>query len=295
MDDDSDEFDQICLTIKAMIKQEKIGYRIHDYLADVPEPNDKHQRHVDSDIRFLIAQWTLQLADVCEYKSETSWIAMSCLDRFLASPNGFEALLDCRMFQNAALTALYMSIKMNEVEVLGPVNMAQLSRGHQTEGDIEEMEVHMLHSLGWRVNPPTALSFVCMFLKLAPTLDPGYDSLLMEIAEFQIQQSILDYDLCRVRASKVAFATTLNSVAIAYKDKRLCTGLQKMIASVTGIRSSSIRNLQERLFHSIPQEKLEAWCQEPQTTVYEEDNNTYTNAAKSDGHGNSPRSLKEQL
>lgn len=295
-EESSPEVDQSCLTIQAMIKQEEVGYTIPDYLSDVPELNDELERTVDGEIRFLIAQWTLQLADVCEYSSETSWIAMSCLDRFLATADGYDALLDCPKFQNAALTALYIAIKLNEVEVLGPANMAQLSRGHQTEGDIEEMEMQMLQALEWRVNPPTALSFVRMFLQLIPKFDPIYRSLIMEMAEYQIQHSILDYDLCRIKASRIAFATTLNAVAIVYKDKQLCTSLQRLIAAVTDIDSASLRDLQKELFLSIPDEKLDEWCEEPQTTKYSEDkNNTYHRRTKSEDHANSPRSLKEEL
>jgi hypothetical protein len=281
-----------------MIKQEESGYAIPDYLENVPETNEDLERPVDSDMRFLIAQWTLQLAEICEYSSETSWIAMSCLDRFLATTDGYHVLLDCPKFQNAALAALYIAIKMNEMEVLGPDNLAQLSRGQQTEGDIEEMELRILNALEWRVNPPTALSFVHMFLQLIPKFDPGYRSIIMEMAEFQIQHSILDYDLCRVKASRIAFATTLNTVAIVYQDKELCTSLQKLIAAVTDIDidSSSLRGLQKELFLSIPDDKLDEWSEEPRPSRrYSGDKTTYSRGAKIKTYSDSPRSLKEEL
>jgi hypothetical protein len=290
------DVDQSCLTIQAMIKQEESGYTIPDYLENVPETKNDLDQPVDSDIRFLIAQWTLQLAEICEYSSETSWIAMSCLDRFLATTDGCPVLLDCLKFQNAALAALYIAIKMNEMEVLGPANMAQLSRGQQTEGDIEEMELRILNALEWRVHPPTALSFVHMFLQLIPKFDPQYRPNILEMAEFQIQHSILDYDLCRVKASRIAFATTLNAVAILYQDKELCTSFQKAIAAVTDIDGGSLRGLQQELFLSIPDDKLDEWSEEPRpSTRYSEDKTTFSSrGGKSETSADSPRSLKEQ-
>lgn len=256
-DDCEIDVDQTCLTIQAMIGQEKKWYKIPDYLKDIPVLNELDQKTVDQKVRFMVAQWTFQLAEACDYGVETSCLAMSCLDRFLSTTGGYFVLLNPAEFQKAALTSLYIAVKMNEFEVLGPNNIALLSRGQHTAEDIEQMEVYVLQSLEWRVNPPTALSFVRLYLQLVPNVDQKYHDMLTDVAESQIRQSILDYDLCRVPTSKVAFASTMNAIAIVYGDKKLCTTMRKLIGAVTDIDFRSLKELQRLLFESIPIEDLE--------------------------------------
>ncbi|CAJ1965395.1 unnamed protein product [Cylindrotheca closterium] len=265
------DVDQTFLTIQAMLGQEKKCYKIPDYLQGVPLLNEFDQKTVDQEIRLMVAHWTLQLAEACDYGVETSCLAMSCLDRFLSTMEGYMVILNPHEFQKAALTSLYIAVKMNEFEVLGPQNIALLSRGQHTAEDVEEMELFILKSLNWRVNPPTALSFVRLYLQLVPNLNKKYLDMLMEVAESQIKQSILDYDLCRTSTSKIAFASMMNAIAIVYGDKKLCTTMRKLIGAVTDIDFRSLKTLQRELFEAIPIEDLESFNQSDEEEKKEEE------------------------
>lgn len=265
------DVDQTCMTIQAMIGQEKKWYKIPDYLLDVPLLNENDLKTVDPQIRFMVAQWTLQLAEACDYGVETSCLAMSCLDRFLSTTEGYMVILSPLEFQKAALTSLYIAVKMNEFEVLGPNNIALLSRGQHTAEDVEEMELYILKALDWRVNPPTALSFVRLYLQLVPNINQKYRDMLVDVAESQIKQSILDYDLCQVPTSKIAFASIMNAIAIVYGDKHLCTTMRKLIGTVTNIDFRSLKELQRELFESIPLEDLELFNKRDEEEKKEEE------------------------
>merc|ERR1712232_842236 len=87
---------------------------------------------VDSSCRFAMARWCNETADFCNYKRETVAIAINCLDRFMSTPNGREVLLDRNLYQLAAMTALYSSVKIHEQEAMDPDLMSMLSRGVHT-------------------------------------------------------------------------------------------------------------------------------------------------------------------
>ena len=94
-------FEETIWTIHAMIKQEQSAYRISDYLEGLPSSSE-FGTPVDSKARLLIARWLLQVATTCDYSRESAAIAMSCLDRFMASDEGRDILLSRSQFQKAA-------------------------------------------------------------------------------------------------------------------------------------------------------------------------------------------------
>ncbi|OEU11305.1 hypothetical protein FRACYDRAFT_193165, partial [Fragilariopsis cylindrus CCMP1102] len=106
-----------------------------------------------------MATWMNTVCDYCHYNKETVEIALSCLDRFVILLNNI-ILQDRQVYQLAAMTAFYISIKLNEEEVMDPNTISALSRGVHTSKSIIEMESTILVALQWRVHPPTSMSFV---------------------------------------------------------------------------------------------------------------------------------------
>lgn len=245
--------DQVCWTIEAMMKQELKAYRIPNYLEGLPSTSE-FGTPVDSEARLLISQWCLQLATVCEYSRETAAIAMSCLDRFVATKDGRDVLLSRSKFQLAALTSLYTVVKIHEEKALTPEVIATLSRGKHTEEDIEKMEVRMLTALNFRVNPPTAMSFARTFLELVPqeAFDPSLRTVIMEMTECQAEYTLLDYDLCQEKVSTVASASLINAIDIIYGDSSMSSTFNALITRVTKIDQVHLQDLRETLYATIP-------------------------------------------
>ena len=95
-------------------------------------------------------EWCYQVVDYFDFNREVVSVAMSYLDRYLATRT-----VNHRICQLAAMTALYLAIKLYEPGKLRLSSLIHLSRGcFQTE-HIITMEVSMLQSLGWHVHPPT--------------------------------------------------------------------------------------------------------------------------------------------
>ena len=85
-----------------------------------------------------------------DFHREVVAVALSYLDRYLAT-----RAVNRRIFQLAAMTALYLAIKLYEPGKLRLASLIELSRGYFLAEHIVIMEDSILQSLGWHVHPPT--------------------------------------------------------------------------------------------------------------------------------------------
>lgn len=173
--------------------------------------------------RRKICEWSYKVVDHFKFDREVVSVAMNYFDRFLASeqmalravsppgrctcPSCLRSV-DSRTFQLAAMTALYLAVKLhaesgvddNPVggysddgydDCYGPsgdsyyycnanparrrrkklkiLSFVELSRGQFSPDDICTMETTMLTSLRWKVNPPTPMALVTYLLRLFPS------------------------------------------------------------------------------------------------------------------------------
>jgi hypothetical protein len=234
---DHDEQEEILSRISAMRTQESQNYNFTRYcflegsnqehnIDNLPE--DLTDEPTDALCRTKMVDWCYSVVDHCEFSRSNVFIAVSNLDRYLATPAGQKALRSRREFQLACMTVIYTSIKINEVETFTPKGMARVSRGDYTAEEIEACELDMLLALKWHVNPPSTIAFVGQHIALLRLIlqEPFHDTVslqdhqnLMEHvivnANFQIEMASRDYKFVGVEASKVALAAILNALASA--------------------------------------------------------------------------------
>jgi hypothetical protein len=238
--------------IEAMLRQEESCYTVPDYLKHLPA-HTAFGQPIDAAARLSVAQWCVKIIGICHYKRETAAIAISCLDRFVSTPDGHQVLLDRRQFQLAALTSVYTAVKIHEQKALAPDLVAKLSHGSHTETDIEAMERRMLQALQWRVNPPTSMEFVRKFLDLIPqdVLDEKSRKVAMELVQYQVDLSVGGYDFCTKKASCIAFASLLNAVESVQNDNMTSSYVESVIAHSANINSHAFQDLRDKLYEAI--------------------------------------------
>jgi hypothetical protein len=239
--------------IEAMLRQEESCYTVPDYLKHLPA-HTAFGRPIDAAARFKIAKWCFKIMDICHYNRETAAIAMSCLDRFVCTPDGHQVLLDRRQFQLAALTSVYTAVKIHEQQALAPDLVAKFSHGSHTEKNIEAMELRMLQALQWRVNPPTSMEFIRKFLDLIPqdVLDEKSRKVAVELTQYQVDLSVVDYAFCTKKASFIAFASLLNAVESVHNDGMTSSYVESVIAHSANINSHAFQDLRAKLYEAIP-------------------------------------------
>ncbi len=191
--------------------------------------------YIDAWCRFKMVQWFFSVVDFLHFDRGTVCIAMSYLDRFLSSKESARARRvaeDRKEYQLAAMTALYMAIKLFEPEVIDITQLAGLSRGCYECSDFSRMECDMLFALDWHLNSPTPMLFLVHYLALlpAPTTctkkfnlikskrkegdnnEQTMSDWIFEDAKYQIELSTMHYKSITYLPSQIAAAALINSI-----------------------------------------------------------------------------------
>jgi protoheme ferro-lyase len=155
--------------IKVMLKQESRCYTTQDYLAPSFQ-SDLSSLKLDDDGSFLplqstaatvsssstsssssgitevwrekICEWSYQVIDHFDFSREVVSVATNYLDRYLSTRT-----VNKKVFQLAAMTSLYIAIKLHEPGRLSMSSMIELSRGFFTAAQMVAMEMSILRSV----------------------------------------------------------------------------------------------------------------------------------------------------
>jgi hypothetical protein len=175
--------------------------------------NLEGEMEVDAQCRVKMCEWCYQVVDYFKFQRETVQISMSYLDRFLATRTGQKYLCDRAVYQLAAITCLYVAIKVHEPMELDMSLLAELSRGSYGVPEIMEMEDEILNELKWKMNPPTAMAIAQHMLSLLPSSLPiDARQALMDVARYQTELCLYDYTASvLLNPSAVATAAVLNA------------------------------------------------------------------------------------
>eukprot|EP00534_Pseudo-nitzschia_fraudulenta_P003406 CAMPEP_0201129598 /NCGR_PEP_ID=MMETSP0850-20130426/37518_1 /ASSEMBLY_ACC=CAM_ASM_000622 /TAXON_ID=183588 /ORGANISM="Pseudo-nitzschia fraudulenta, Strain WWA7" /LENGTH=299 /DNA_ID=CAMNT_0047399125 /DNA_START=87 /DNA_END=986 /DNA_ORIENTATION=- len=255
--------------LQAMLEQEERYYRINDYFQNKPRAGEFPP--VDADARLKIAEWCMNIGDAYTYSNELTAVAMSCLDRFASTEDGTEILLDRSRYQLAALTSMYVSAKIHCPIALSIELIEEISQYAYSKEDIEAMERRILDAIEWRINPPTAMDFVRIYLDSSIASNYVFDqsthNMLMEVVGCQINLSLLRFDVATTQSSRIAIASLLNAVDhIFTNDWELYEGILEFASMYSDINPDCLESLQRVLYRAIPAEtNVEAKKQENST------------------------------
>ena len=137
--------------------------------------------------RTKMVDWYYEMSDFLKIERGTASRSLTLLDRFMATRHDSPhvdggrrvpysrpdvpgvvaaARLDRDEYQLAALTALFLGIKLHERLNIQPGHVAYLSRGRYGPDEVIEMEGIMLAALGWRVSGADKVDFVEAYMGL---------------------------------------------------------------------------------------------------------------------------------
>ena len=244
--------------IAAMRRQEGCSYQTGDFLAF----GNPHLLDVDAGCRTKMAEWCFQIVDFCKFQHESVEIAMNFLDRYLfvdTSPLNSRVL-----FQLASMTCLYMAVKIHEPEAMDPSSISALSRGTYSVDEIEDMEIKILNSLQWRVNPPTSFSFARQLLTAISddVLTAEEREAISHLTAVQLELAVSDYDLITVKPSTKAFCAVANAVDVLCLPQNVISCVRRVMAQAIGVDEDeeNIRRLCAYLFAAVAQREPSIIC-----------------------------------
>jgi hypothetical protein len=210
--------ESVAETLALMMQKEQTTYKRYDYLTDAPS--------VTITDRTKIVDWCYSVIDQCEFERETVAIAIEMVDRFLskASEMSRRVLSSRFQFQLLAMTALYLSIKTYERNVLSIEFFTAISCDQYSVNEIESMELSLLEGLSWNITPPTCVQMAHHILSLVSKLvtirQTVWAAVLDEVA-FQVETAVRDYYFATESPSTVAMAAIFNAIEkIGVQDRQ---------------------------------------------------------------------------
>lgn len=201
-------------SLSAMMDKERTTYRRLGYLHELAR-EDFILTELD---RTKLVDWCYCIIDHMELNREIVWIAMEMVDRFLSlgGDHARAAHGDHLEFQLLVIAALYTSIKANSPVVIDSSCITAMTNGCYTREEIEAMERSVLEGLSWHVCAPTSVQMAHHILSLVyhrVALTESAWALILDEIRFQTECAVRDYQLSIQRASSVAVAAILNSLA----------------------------------------------------------------------------------
>jgi uncharacterized CHY-type Zn-finger protein len=208
-------------TVLAMISQD-FAYRCEDYLSREtlsPPATDKESSRcspsntpdftttIDAVCREKMAEWSFRVCDHFHVSREIVAMSFSFLDRFVNLCS-----CDRSAFKLAAMTTLYLAAKVNGAHVISIHSLAELSRGEFEMSNISEMETIILQTLQWKLNPPTAQSFVSAFYIYMPVPQGPVAVAIQQRATFFVELALYDYTFVTKERTLMALAAMMNAM-----------------------------------------------------------------------------------
>jgi hypothetical protein len=249
-----------CISVMLRIEEQ---YVCHDYLDDKPPPfmpQEMANVMIDESCRSKMCEWIFHVIDSTRLQRETASVAMSFLDRFLCSSSerASKAKFDRREYQLAAITCLYIAVKLHEPFEMDAGLMSKLSRGVHSAEDITTMEYDILVALQWKMNGPTPFQFVNYILVLLPDSARSVAPELYENSHFQTELAVGDYAFVpHLRKSTVAVASILNSLASVERES---LQFSECIQFVRSISEAFELDIDSELFNTVRERLLESFA-----------------------------------
>uniref|UniRef100_A0A7S3Q1W8 Cyclin N-terminal domain-containing protein n=1 Tax=Chaetoceros debilis TaxID=122233 RepID=A0A7S3Q1W8_9STRA len=269
--------------LDVMKRQEQSSiYHISDCLSaqSTRKASLSSSANTNADIwcRSQMVQWCYAVVDFVHFNRETVLSAMQLLDRFVStntSKSTINVIADRRQYQLAAMTALYLAIKIHEPQTLDISMMVQLGKGAYASSDFYQMEFNMLSALKWHLHGPTATAYLEHLLPLLTlACESGNDrGHLRNHAQYYIELSTSDYDLVTVSPSKIAVAAIINSLRRLAVSTHAFLRIIKELKQYTGIDAAAkhILAIAQRMhkLQNVPKPclapRVKAFAQQPDT------------------------------
>ena len=235
--------------LQTLLHQAK-PYRCRDYLrrnkAHHGEEKLPKESSVDENCREKMVEWSYKVSDHFRIPREIVAFACSFLDRFVERCG-----CDRTAFKLAAMTSLYLATKTLNGKQISINTLAELSRGEFTGAHIAEMELIMLDTLKWKLNPPTVQAFIRQILLLMPSrrnFDMIYDR-----AMFLAELSVFDYAFVPHDRLIIALGCVLISIPAAMDEtlsEFVKTNILEMLRTEynVSIDTNLLEKVQQRLF-----------------------------------------------
>ncbi|KAL1801949.1 hypothetical protein ACET3Z_030596 [Daucus carota] len=159
---------------------------------------EKVQTDITIGMREILVDWLVEVADEYKLISDTLYLAVSYIDRYLSSH-----ALSRNKLQLLGVSCMLIASKHEEITPPRIEDFCYITDNTYVKEEVVEMEKDILKFLNFEVSNPTTKTFIRSFLRAAnenPTPNLKFEILVCYLAEL----SLLNYGFLRFNPSMIA-------------------------------------------------------------------------------------------
>lgn len=204
-------------------REENIAYRVQPSSSTDQKDGPPQQEHTLSEHndfvhscpalwREKICEWCYEVIDYFDIDRDVVSIALFYFDRYLS----FHTPIAESLFQLVAMTSLYLAVKVHSTRKISVAGIVSLSKGSFREDQILKMEICIIKTLHWHVNPPTPSVYLNVVNPLidVSAIDTQASYEITEFSRYLLELSVCDGFFTNKKPSSIAYASIL--VAMEY-------------------------------------------------------------------------------
>jgi len=254
---------EACDRLEVMRNQEESTYSRSDYLKETKKKSSPDEM-IDQSCRRKILNWYFQVVGHYHFHRSTVSMAMAYLDQYLSSGKATHAIKSRKEYRLAAMTALYLAIKLFEQIEMNASVFATMTRNAYSPEEFARMENEMLFALNWRLNGPPALNFIEHFFALFPNVksrnDEAWETLL-NYSRHYAELTLGDYYYAVLKPSTVAIcciSTALKQIPTLLRQSGRNIFLKISLISNIDLSSCQIKAGEKRLMRLLQESSPQA-------------------------------------
>ncbi|KAD6795321.1 hypothetical protein E3N88_06217 [Mikania micrantha] len=184
-----------------LIYQHLHSLEIEEKRRPLPNYMEKIQKDVTAGMREILVDWLVEVAEEYKLVSDTLFLTVSYIDRFLSSH-----YLSRNKLQLLGVSSMLVASKFEEVSPPHVEDYCYITDNTYTKEEVVQMERELLNFLELELSNPTPKTFLryeCIIMNLQLLIMPSYSTLEL-LSWFLVELSLLDYCCLRFLPSMVA-------------------------------------------------------------------------------------------
>ncbi|KAK9756403.1 hypothetical protein RND81_01G094700 [Saponaria officinalis] len=222
---------------------------IYDYLRNMEKEEkrrpladymQKIQKDVSANMRGILVDWLVELAEEFKVVSDTLYLSISYVDRYLSSKP-----INRQKLQLLGVSAMFIASKYEEIDPKPLEKFCDMTENTYTKQEVVDMEADVLRILKFEMGNPTVKTFLRKFIRAAQGNSTKNPNLQLEFLCYYLAElSLLDYGCVKFLPSTIAASVVfLAKFSIQPKEHPWSSSLQHY----TGYKPSDLKECVMRI------------------------------------------------
>ncbi|KAL3133871.1 Cyclin-A1-2 [Trebouxia sp. C0010 RCD-2024] len=162
------------------------------------------QQDVNAHMRGILVDWLVEVAQEYKLVSETLFLAVNYIDRFLSCE-----VAPRRKLQLVGITCMLIAAKYEEIYAPQIEDFCYITDNTYSREEVIAMEQQILGALSFELTVPTAKTFLRRFLKAAMPSDAPADARLEFLSSYLAELMLPEYRALQFRPSQIAASAVM--------------------------------------------------------------------------------------